>query len=169
TGHLDDGDLAAERGVDGAKLEADVAAADHEQRLRDVGQLEARGRVHHPRAVERERRYARRARPGGQDAVLELQLGLAAAGGDRHRLRARQRGAPLDELHLAQPADLADPARQLVHHALLEGAQRVDVDLRLGKGDAPGGGVARLVDDFRDVEQRFRRDAAAIEADTARV
>ena len=33
--HLDDGDRAAERGVDRAELEADVAAADDEQRLRE--------------------------------------------------------------------------------------------------------------------------------------
>ena len=44
--------LRAERGVDGPELETDVAAADDEQRLRDVGQFERAGRVHQPRAVD---------------------------------------------------------------------------------------------------------------------
>ncbi len=45
--HLDDGDLGAERRVDRPQLEADVAAADDEQRLGDVGKIEPAGRVHH--------------------------------------------------------------------------------------------------------------------------
>ena len=51
-GHLDDGDAAAERGVDAAQFEADIAAADDEQRLRDVGQVERAGRIHHARIVQ---------------------------------------------------------------------------------------------------------------------
>jgi hypothetical protein len=51
-GHLDNGHFAAERGVDGAELETDVAAADDEQRLRNVRQVETAGRIHHARAVE---------------------------------------------------------------------------------------------------------------------
>ena len=50
--HLDDGDGAAERRVDGAELEPDVTAADDEQRLRNVGQIERGGRIHHARVVE---------------------------------------------------------------------------------------------------------------------
>ena len=38
--HLDHRHLRAECGVDGPELEADVAAADHQQRLRDIGQVE---------------------------------------------------------------------------------------------------------------------------------
>ena len=50
--HFDDRDGAAERRVDRAELEADVAAADDQQRLRDVGQVERRGRIHHARVVQ---------------------------------------------------------------------------------------------------------------------
>ena len=41
--HFDNGHLAAERRVHGAELEADVAAANDEQRFRDVGDLQSRG------------------------------------------------------------------------------------------------------------------------------
>ena len=75
--HFDDRDLRAERGVDRAELEADVAAADDEQRLRDVGQIERGGRVHQARALDRQARHGRRPRTGRDDRVLERQrLGL---------------------------------------------------------------------------------------------
>jgi monoamine oxidase len=45
-GHLDERHLAAERRVDLPQLESDVAAADDQQTLRNVGHLERRRRVH---------------------------------------------------------------------------------------------------------------------------
>ena len=101
--------------------------------------------------------------------MLELQLGLARRARDLQRLRAGQRGASLDELHLPQLRDAADAGGQLVDDALLVGAQLVDVDRRLAEGDAPVAGVLRLVDHLGDVQQRLRRNAAAIEADAAGV
>ena len=62
--HLHDGDRAAERGVDRSQLEADVAAANHQQRFRDVGEIERRGRVHHPRVVHLQYRRNRGQRTG---------------------------------------------------------------------------------------------------------
>jgi len=46
-GEFDDRDFGAELGIDGAHLEADIAAADHEHRFGDVGQLQGPGGVHH--------------------------------------------------------------------------------------------------------------------------
>ena len=43
---LDDRDRCSERRVDGPHLQADVAAADDEQRFRDRFELEGRGRIH---------------------------------------------------------------------------------------------------------------------------
>ncbi len=48
---LDHGHLGAQRVVDGGELEPDDAAADHQQPLRDLAQLERRGRVPHARIV----------------------------------------------------------------------------------------------------------------------
>ena len=141
-GHLDDRHLAAERRVHAAELEADVAAADDEERPRHLGQLEGGGGIHHARALERQRRNARRARSGREDAVLEGELGLAALAGNGHRLRTGERRATLDEFHLAHAPDLADAARQLVDDPLLERAQLVDVDPRLVEAHAPRARVA---------------------------
>src|SRR6185436_9830046 len=161
--HLDDGDLAAEGGVDGAELETDVAAANHQQRLRHIRQLETRRRVHHPRAVEREGGDLRRMRAGGEYQMLELELGVTRGASDLERLRTGDRGAALNELHLPQLGDAADAGGEFIDDALLVGAQPVDVDTRLGEGHAPVAGVPRFVDDLRDVQQRLRGNAPAIE------
>ena len=60
-GQLDDADPRAQGGVDRAHLQADVAAADHQQRLGHVGQFQRGGRVHHPRRGQVEGRYPSRA------------------------------------------------------------------------------------------------------------
>ena len=169
-GHLDDGDLAAERGVDGAQLEADVAAADDEQRLRDVGQIERAGGIHQPRAVDRQAGNLRRHRAGGDDAVLEGERLLRAVDLlDVERVRVAERGHALDVLDLAQVADLAGAGGELADDLVLEVAQLVEIDRRLGELDAEVFGVGRLGDHVGDVQQRLRRDAAAVDADAAGV
>ena len=59
------------------------------------------------------------------------------------------------------------PLGQLVDDPVLEGAQLVDVDLRLAELDAPVAGVLRLVEHLGDVQQRLRGNAAAIQAHAA--
>ena len=64
--------------------------------------------------------------------------------------------------------DLAEAADQLLDDAVLERAQLVEIDLRLAEGDAPRRRVLRLArSTLGDVQQRLRRNAAAIEADAA--
>ena len=92
--HLDDGDLAAEGRVDAAELEADVAAADDEQRFRHVGQIERSRGVPDARAVERQAWHACRPRPGRQDGVLELDLLVAAVLQGRREDGADRRSPP---------------------------------------------------------------------------
>ena len=168
--HLDDGDGAAERGVDGAELEADVAAADDEERLRDVGQIERGGRVHHARIVDLQRRRNRGHRSGREHRVLELH-GLLAAGHELHAqvVRVDDLGPALEVLDLAVLDELAGAARQPLDDVVLELAQLGEIDLRLAELDAPRLRVARLVDELRDVQQRLRRNAAAVHADAARI
>src|SRR5687768_8594329 len=107
--------------------------------------------------------------PCGEDQMFELQLGFPAAAGDLQRPRTGERGAPLNELHFPQLGDTADSGRQLVDDALLETSQLVDVDLWLAERHAPPAGVLRFVDHLGHVQQRLRRDAAAVKADAPRV
>ena len=78
-----------------------------------------------------------------------------------------QRRAPLHERDLPHLRDAADAGGELVDDALLETAELVDVHLRLAVGHAQIARVLRLVDHLGDVEQRLRRNAAAIETDAA--
>ena len=73
---LDDGDLGAERVVDRRHLEADDAAADDQQPLRDAVDLERAGGVDDPVVLGQERQR-RRLRARRDDAVLEADDGVA--------------------------------------------------------------------------------------------
>ena len=168
--HLDDRDGAAERRVDRAQLEADVAAADDEERLRDVRQIERRGGIHHARVVHLQRRRNRRRRSGRENRVLELDRFLAA----RHELHAQvvrvdDLGVALQVLHLAMLDELSGAARVLLDDVVLERAQSGEIDLRLAELDPPRLRVARLVEQLRDVQQRLGGDASAVDADAAGV
>ncbi len=135
--HLDDRHLGAERGVDRAELQADVAAADDQQRLGDLGQIERPGRVEHPRAVDRQPGDARRVRTGGEHQVVALHL--LGAGRRLHRQR-RRAGDGRPALHvgdLAQLGHLAGAAGQLLDHLVLVGAQLVEIDLRRRRTRCP--------------------------------
>src|SRR5437868_3455269 len=75
-----------------------------------------------------------------------------------------------------EPAQIGDLPRlhqlpgapgQPLDDAVLETAQLVEVDLRLAEVDAPALRVLRFVDELGDVQQRFRRNASAIDADAA--
>ena len=82
-------------------------------------------------------------------------------------VRIDDRRPALEVVDLAELRQLAGAARQLLDDAVLVVAQLVEVDLRLAELDAPVLGVLRLVDQLGDVQQRLRRNAAAIEADAA--
>src|SRR2546426_903363 len=168
--HLDDGHRAAERGVDGAELEADVAAADDEERCRGVRQIERGGGIHHARVVKLQHRRNRRHRSGRDDGVLELNLILFTVG-ELHlqTMRVDDLGQALQVLHLAKLDELSRAARQPLDDVVLEVAQLREIDPRLAELDTPRLRVARLVNQVRDVQQRFRRDASDVHADAAGV
>src|SRR5207249_2825711 len=78
-------------------------------------------------------------------------------------------GVALEVAHLPELHELARAVRQPLDDVVLEGAQLVQIDLRLAEVDAPRLCVARLIQKLRDVQQRLRWNAAAIDADAARV
>ena len=89
-GHLDHGNAAAQRGVDRAHFQADVAAANHQQRFRHVDQLERPGGIHDSRRGQVEGGNPRRPRPDRHDAMLEANAvvgqGLSVDGNKPQRL-----------------------------------------------------------------------------------
>ncbi len=96
----------------------------------------------------------------------------------RRSRRRSGRGAVCASLNVPRPctyftlrcrAELAEPSGEAFDDALLPAAQRGQVDLGRAELDAPLGRSMRLVDQAGDVQQRLRGDAAAIEADAARL
>jgi len=75
--------LCCEGGVNRSQFQSDVAAADDEQSLRNVGQIESAGRIHEARAVELEAGHDGRTRSGSDDDAVESQILFAARRGLR--------------------------------------------------------------------------------------
>ena len=63
----------------------------------------------------------------------------------------------------------AEAAGQLADDLILPVAHPFEIDLWLGEVDADGGRFLGFADQFGDMQQRFGGDAAAVQADTARV
>jgi hypothetical protein len=72
--HFYAGHLGAERRVDRAEFQSDVAAADYQQRFWNVGEVESAGRIHEARAVELEAGHDGGTRSGGDDDAVEGQI-----------------------------------------------------------------------------------------------
>ena len=95
---------------------------------------------------------------------------LVAAGGQLHRqvcARRRSRPSPCRYCTLRCFTSCPVPLGQPLDDVVLERAQLGEIDLRLAELDAPRLRVARLVEQLGDVQQRLRRNAAAIDADAA--
>ena len=92
---LDDGDLRAQLGVERADLDADVAAADHDEPLGDGVERERAGRIDDAVAVELEARDLDRARAGRDHDVVGLDRHLPLASVSSTVLRDTRRATPV--------------------------------------------------------------------------
>ena len=158
-GHLHDGDLGA--GVDGAQLEADIAAA--HQKVRDDRQVEGRSnpsRARRPTGGQGNDGD----RAGGEDRVVEAE---AAAASSPSSSRCRRRGTSRTPAARGRPgASRAAPRPgRGGPRPRSSRPQPLEVDLGRGEAHTEPLGLPRVADDARGVEQRLGWDAAAEEAD----
>src|SRR5690606_24730549 len=159
---LDDRDVRAEGLPHGGELDADDAAAEHDRALGDV--------------VELERLLA------GDDAAADLQAGQGArvGAGGQDDVAAPVGGAvDLDGVRAGEPAPTGDVVDlpglhqalealvQAADDAVLVGVDGTHVDALEGAVDADAGALADRVGHLGAVEQRLRRDAAAVQTGTA--
>src|SRR5690606_5936105 len=143
-------DLGAELGVDGAELEADVAAAYHHHALGQLVERQRAGRVDDRVAVEIEAGDDDRPRAGGEDDALGDDAGGVAAVFDDHdvavavaALEARRADGELGAVGLEE---LLDAAGELADDAALPLLHLLHVDRRRAlDGDAHVGRLAELV------------------------
>src|SRR5690606_27326358 len=146
----------------GGELDADDAAAEHDRALGDV--------------VELERLLA------GDDAAADLQAGQGArvGAGGQDDVAAPVGGAvDLDGVRAGEPAPTGDVVDlpglhqalealvQAADDAVLIGVDGTHVDALEGAVDADAGALADRVGHLGAVEQRLRRDAAAVQTGTA--
>ena len=91
-------------------------------------------------------------------AMMALEGHLLAAAVDLRDVEAGRPGQcrrAAQVLDLARLGELSGAAGQPSDDVVLEGAQLVEIDLRLAELDAPCRGVPRLLDELGDVQQRL--------------
>ena len=162
-------DAAAQGGVDHAQLQADVAAADHQQPLGDVGQGQ-RGRGGHDAAGRRMRRTGEGhgTGAGGDNGMAEANAAdftaLQARG-----MRIFELGARAEELDIAPAAQEGQVFGQVGDHTgppLVHGLQ---VDAGAFEGDPHFPDIYGIAHHLGEKEQAFGGDAAFEEAAPARL
>ena len=146
----------AERVVDGGHLQADDPAADDEQPLGDVGDLQ-RARGVHDALVVRQIGQPGGARARRDDAVLEAHGRLAVARPHGDDVRAGELPVAADHLDLALARQPGEAPGQPPDHTVLPAAHRVDVDLRARRRRR------RKRSALRTRRARARRAASALE------
>ncbi len=168
--HLNHGNFRAQRRIHRAQLQADVAAADHQQSARHLAEIQRGGGIHDSRGVQFEGRNDRGTRAGRKDDAIESQA-FIAAGGFRNpqRIRILKRRASLDVFDFALLRKDAQAAGQLLDHAFFPGTQAGQIDFGVGVLDSPIFRMTGFIDQLGHVQQGFRRNAAAVETDSARI
>ena len=160
---LDDGDVGAERLPGAGELAADHAAAEDD---RGGGQLVERERVlggDDPLAVDLEAGQRLHERAGGQHDVLADDP-LAV---DLDRVRRDELAGALDVRDLGGLDQALQALVEPVDDAVLVGVDARHVDAEQLGLDAELLRLAGLVGDLAGVQQRLRRDAAAVQAGAA--
>ena len=164
---FDDGDLCPQRVIDRCHFQSDDTAADHQQAPRHFGKFQRAGGIEDALVFVRKARNARHAGSRRDDAVLERDRLRAFGGLHLQRMGRSKRGFTLDHLHFALLGQPGQAARELPDHARFPLAQLGKLDFRLAEADA---GVCHLVgfgDHPGDMQERFRRNAADVEAHAA--
>ena len=168
-GHFHDRNSNAKRLVDGRQFQSYDPAADDQHPRRQLLQLERAGRIHDPLVVGQKWQPGR-FRTRGNDALLELDdLRLSGVSGSAHLQVVRRQEFTLsfDDANLAFFCQPVQTAGQLPDDLVFPSAQSLRVDNRFGKGDAELGHGFCVVHDLGDMQQRFRRDTADVEANSA--
>ncbi len=167
---LDKGDLAAELGVQGADLHADVAGADHHQSRGQLGEGQRAGGIDHTLAVEGQAGNGHRARARGDDDVLgfDQEFIVRTWPRDAHRARRKEGRGALAVVAAVGLEQLANPRGQLADHGVFPLLHAAKVDPRVVDENAHIRGVGRLFVELGRVDERLRGNATHVQADAAR-
>ncbi len=104
---------------------------------------------------------------GRDDRVLEAHDSRALRRTDLKGVRRGEVAAAGHDPHFALLGEAGQAARQPFDHPILPAANGGGIERGLAELNPMGAHRRRLVDDFCDVQQRLRRDAADVEADAA--
>ena len=165
-GHLDDGHLGAEGGVQGSELDADDAAADDREAGRDLGQREDARGVDQRRVVlgAGQRGHSRHGTRGDDDVVGGVGRAL-----DGHATGGIEVAAAVDDGHAGLTLGRGNSGDQALDDLILPGLHLLPVDGHALRIHAELAGFLGVQVVLRAVEQGLGGDAAHVQAGAAQV
>jgi hypothetical protein len=166
---FDEGDLAAQLGVQCSDLHADVAGAHHHQASGQFGERQRAGRIDYALAIERQTGDGDRTRARGEDDVLGFHQDLVIGTWPRnaHRARREQGGRAFAVVAAIGLEQLSHPRGQLANHGVFPLLQAAEVDARVVDQDAHLRGVGCFLEQLGRVDERLRRNATHVQAHAA--
>src|ERR671918_36641 len=156
--------MTAESGVNRAEFHADVATADDQEVLRDVGQLQRFVRSHDPFVAKVESIRHGWLRADRNDCFLIANEFLPVRGLDPEGLGILEVAATVHDLHAAVLSERLDALAEFFEDRLFPIPQSIKVDFWPTELDATLRRVRGLTQNFSRVEQRLRGNAADVEA-----
>jgi hypothetical protein len=161
--HLDNGDLHAQQRQQTGELAADVAAAEDDHALRELGQLQQRpARV--DGAIRGDEAGDRRCRAGGDDDLVGAEARLSVVAGDQNLFRRDEGSGPGEDLHAVGLEQGSDAAAEALDNTVLAGHHRRVVRGGVGHANAQLLAGAGAVGELGRGDQRLGGYAAAVEA-----
>jgi hypothetical protein len=152
--------------VDTGHFETDDSAADHQQALAVLGQLQRTGRVDDARIV-RKAGQPHRLGSGRDDALLEVDALHAVGGLELEGMRADEFRLAAQHVHLALPGEHVEPVGEPRYHPILPAAQLLALDPGRRKHDAARFHCRRILDHLGRVQQRLGGNAPDVETHAA--
>src|SRR5690606_27788929 len=151
-----------------AELETDHPRADHAEPFRHLGELERAGRIDDALAVELRDGQLDRRRPGREHDVRRFESALAVRAVDLDAVTRLEPRAAVNRRDAGPFEERLDARGELLHDRSLPLEHLADVERKRARLDAVRGELGlRAVIELRGLEQRFRRDAADVQARAA--
>ena len=153
--------------VHGTHFQTDDTAAHNQQALRNGFQLQRIGGIPHAWIFMWNEWQFDWARACRDDRVVEVNHGLAVFAFHFQGVRTGEFTQTVYHFHFTAFGHTRQTAGQLSDNFLFPGTNFVDVGFRLAEDDTVFSQRFGFFDNFRYVQQRFRRDTADVQTNTA--
>ena len=166
-GRLDNRHLAPQGAINGSKFHADIAAADHQKILRNLGNFQGFRGCHDPGIAQIKGSRQGRTRSNGNDGLVEVDkrlmpLRLHAEAVGRFEVRA-----PMDHLNSALLSKPSNALAEFSQDGVLPSSKLLQMNFGSSEDDPSALRAPSIVNQLGGMQQGFRRNASPVQTNAA--